>query len=65
MKKEEIIERGVGETDACGSGAICMFYYLYDTNKVVNNSIVVYPGGSLEMCIKDNMIILKGEVTYL
>ena len=58
-------ERGVGETDACGSGAICMFYYLFDTNKTDNNSIVLYPGGSLEMSIKDNMITLKGEVTYL
>ncbi len=58
-------ERGVGETDACGSGAICMFYYLFDTNKTDNNSIVVYPGGKLEMSFKNNMIHLKGEVTYL
>ena len=60
-----VYERGVGETDACGSGAICMFYYLFDTNKAVNNSIVLYPGGELEMSIEDNMIELKGEVTYL
>jgi len=58
-------ERGVGETDACGSGAICMFYYLYDTKRVYNNSIILYPGGELEMSFKDNMIQLKGEVTYL
>jgi len=58
-------ERGVGETDACGSGAICMFYYLFDTQKIDSNSIVLYPGGELEMSFKDNMIQLKGEVTYL
>ena len=58
-------ERGVGETDACGSGAVCMFYYLFDTQKIDNNSIVLYPGGELEMSFKDNMIQLKGEVTYL
>ena len=60
-----VYERGVGETDACGSGAICMFYYLFDTQKIDNNSIVLYPGGELEMSFKDNMIELKGEVTYL
>jgi len=58
-------ERGVGETDACGSGAVCLFYYLYDTNQVNNISIVLYPGGALEMSIVDEMIHLKGEVTYL
>ena len=58
-------ERGVGETEACGSGAICMFYFLFDTNQVDNNAIVIYPGGELELCFKDNMIELKGEVTYL
>ncbi len=58
-------ERGVGETDACGSGAICMFYYLYDTKRIDNNSIILYPGGELEMSLKENMIELKGEVTYL
>jgi len=60
-----VYERGVGETDACGSGAICMFYYLFDTDKIENNSFVLYPGGDLEMSIKDNKIQLKGEVTYL
>ena len=60
-----VYERGVGETDACGSGAVCMFYYLFNTNKIQNNSIILYPGGDLEMSIKDNKIQLKGEVTYL
>ncbi len=60
-----VYERGVGETDACGSGAVCMFFYLFDTQKIDNNSIVLYPGGELEMSFKNDMIQLKGEVTYL
>ncbi len=58
-------ERGVGETDACGSGAICMFYYLYDTNQIDNNSLILYPGGELEMSIDKDIVTLKGKVTYL
>ena len=60
-----VYERGVGETDACGSGAICMFYYLYNTNQVNNNSLILYPGGELEMSIEKEIVKLSGEVTYL
>ena len=60
-----VYERGVGETDACGSGAICMFYYLYDTNQIDNNSLIFYPGGELEMSIDKDIVTLKGTVTYL
>ncbi len=60
-----VYERGVGETDACGSGAICMFYYLYDTNQVNNNSLIFYPGGELEMSIEKEIVKLSGKVTYL
>jgi diaminopimelate epimerase len=60
-----VYERGVGETDACGSGAICMFYYLYKTNQVNNDSIIFYPGGELEMSIEQEIVTLSGEVTYL
>ena len=58
-------ERGVGETDACGSGAVCMFFYLYNTNQVNNNSLIFYPGGELEMSIEKEIVKLSGEVTYL
>ena len=60
-----VYERGVGETDACGSGAVCMFYYLYNTNQVNNNSLIFYPGGELEMSIDKGIVKLSGEVTYL
>ena len=60
-----VYERGVGETDACGSGAICMFYYLFNTNQLKNHSLIFYPGGELEMSIEQEIVTLSGEVTYL
>jgi diaminopimelate epimerase len=63
--KSRVFERGVGETDACGSGALCLFNYLYSTNKVVNNSFVMYPGGDLNLKFENDKLYLKGEVKYL
>ena len=42
-----------------------MFYYLYDTSQINNNSIILYPGGELEMSIKKDIVTLTGKVTYL
>ena len=58
-------ERGVGETDACGSGALALFTYLREINKVDDNASVLYPGGELDMSFEDGKIYLKGSVTYL
>ena len=58
-------ERGVGETDACGSGALALFTYLREINKVDNDAIVLYPGGELELSYENEKLYLKGEVTYL
>ena len=58
-------ERGVGETDACGSGALALFSYLYSINKVASEAVVVYPGGELELSFLDDKLYLKGIVTYL
>ena len=33
-------ERGVGETDACGSGALALFTYLREINKVDDDAVV-------------------------
>ncbi|NCW63672.1 MAG: diaminopimelate epimerase [Betaproteobacteria bacterium] len=63
--KSRVFERGVGETDACGSGALCLFNYLYKTNQVINNSYVLYPGGDLNLKFEDSKLYLKGEVKYL
>ena len=58
-------ERGVGETDACGSGALALFTYLREINKVDDDAIVLYPGGELELSYEKEKLYLKGEVTYL
>ena len=63
--KARVFERGVGETDACGSGALCIFNYLYKTNKLENNSYVMYPGGDLNLRYENDKLILSGEVIYL
>lgn len=63
--KSRVFERGVGETDACGSGAICLFNYLYSERKVSNPAIISFPGGELDLEFKDKDLFLSGTVTYL
>ena len=58
-------ERGVGETDACGSGALALFTYLREINKIDDDAVVLYPGGELELSYEKEKLYLKGEVTYL
>ena len=60
-----VYERGVGETDACGSGALALFSFLGSNNKVQDEAVVLYPGGELDMSFEDGKIYLKGSVTYL
>ena len=63
--KARVFERGVGETDACGSGALCMFNYLNKTDQIDNNSYVMYPGGDLNIRFENDNLYLSGEVIYL
>ena len=63
--KARVFERGVGETDACGSGALCIFNYLNNTDRIDNNSYVMYPGGDLNLRFENNNLYLLGEVRYL
>ena len=63
--KARVFERGVGETDACGSGALCIFNYLNKTDQIDNNSFVMYPGGDLNLRFENDNLYLSGEVIYL
>lgn len=63
--KSRVFERGVGETDACGSGALCLFNYLYSEQKVSNPAIISFPGGELDLEFKNKSLYLSGTVTYL
>ena len=63
--KARVFERGVGETDACGSGALCLFNYLYKTEQIINDSYVLYPGGDLNLKFKNDNLLLSGDVIYL
>ena len=63
--KARVYERGVGETDACGSGALCMFNYLNKTNQIDNNAYVMDPGGDLNLRFENEKLYLSGEVIYL
>ena len=63
--KARVYERGVGETNACGSGALCMFNYLNKTDQIDNNSYVMYPGGDLNLRLENDNLYLSGEVIYL
>jgi diaminopimelate epimerase len=60
-----VYERGVGETDACGSGALCMFNYLSKEKIIGNEGIVNYPGGDIFLRYENDILYLSGEVRYL
>ena len=63
--KTRVFERGVGETDACGSGALCLFNYAYSEKKVLNPTTIQFPGGELDLEYKNDEFFLSGSVTYL
>ena len=63
--KSRVFERGVGETDACGSGALCLFNYAYSEKKVLNPTTIMFPGGELDVEYKNEEFFLSGTVTYL
>ena len=60
-----VYERGVGETDACGSGALCMFNYLSKEKIIGDEGIVNYPGGDISLRYENEILYLSGEVRYL
>ena len=45
--------------------ALCIFNYLNKTDRIDNNSYVMYPGGDLNLRFENNNLYLLGEVRYL
>lgn len=60
-----VYERGVGETLACGSGAVAIFYTLYSQDLIKDDISIIYPGGVLNLKIENNEISVSGEIKYL
>ena len=60
-----VFERGVGETSACGSGAIAIYYVLLNNGLVSDDICLSYPGGKLNLKNDNNQICLSGEIKYL
>lgn len=62
-----VYERGVGETQACGSGACAAVYALQKAGKLAAKVNVVLPGGNLmvEYNQQTNNIYLTGSATHV
>lgn len=61
-----VYERGVGFTEACGSGACATAFMAFKLKLVDKKIRIKQPGGDLEIFIKeDNSIIQKGPATYV
>lgn len=60
-----VFERGVGETSACGSGAVAIYYVILNNRLVSDNIFLHYPGGKLNLKNDNNKIYLSGEIKYL
>ena len=60
-----VYERGVGETQSCGSGAIAMYIVINKIYNIYSNLGIRYPGGKLTVSSNNNIVQLSGEVIYL
>ena len=64
MPTMRVWERGVGITDACGTGATAVARAAHDWGLVGSKVIVHMPGGDVEVTVDDTMT-LTGPVTYV
>ncbi len=54
-------ERGVGETDACGTGACAAAYAAFLTGRTARNVAVALRGGELRIAVSsDGRILMTG-----
>lgn len=65
--KLRVWERGVGETFACGTGAVAAAYAMYIENKIKNNVVVELEGGKLNISIdeKTNEVYMEGPAVNI
>jgi diaminopimelate epimerase len=61
--KVRVWERGVGETLACGTGAVASAFAMYKENKIKNNVNVELKGGKLniEINTQTNEVFMEGN----
>ena len=57
-----VFERGVGETQACGTGSAAAAAAAHSWGLVGRNVAVHNPGGTLEVSLGDDEILLSGPV---
>lgn len=60
-----VYERGVGPTQACGSGAIAVFKVLQKIDQVDTTVFINMPGGSLTVSEQDDRLSVSGEVSFI
>ena len=58
-------ERGVGLTEACGSGACAAVWAANQWGLVDNTVAVTMPGGKVEVDIVDDTLQLRGDATFV
>lgn len=63
-----VFERGVGRTQACGTGACAVAWALWQTNEVPTDDpvTVLLPGGALTLSLSaDGAVIMQGPATWV
>lgn len=61
----DVYERGVGITQACGSGAIAVFQTLQNLKIIESKSHIKMPGGDLTVTQTGDKLCLSGGVLFL
>ena len=61
-----VYERGVGETQACGTGACAAVVYGVENDLLENNVCVSLPGGDLEInYVKGSKVFMTGPAEFV
>ena len=61
----QIYERGVGQTDSCGSAALAAVYAGQRLDHLIDAVTVYQPGGGLLVAKQGESLVLTGEVGYV